>query len=752
MHQEFKINYSHSSATSGKTKDSNPLKPVATSNEKQASLANGDGASFNGLVNEHVDCQQAAPRVSCANVDEIFKQLNNHDKQNNDVGKTKSVGEPREDAQELNYSSVNAVFGGRECSSQDGESVSEEMQSVTALTTESSVGKPDEMFKISKSDDAKVVETRSEEVQPNEDVSSGESEQFANSVMQKDETRVNSELEGQSLKHPTPKVLVPRPISVLEDKKRDEEERLRKRRIEEELIRKARQDALEREEEQKRANLERKAHFEKERQRLFHQMSLAEQENEVKKAPLSKTEAGKAIEKELQQQRAREQQMREEKERIKELERREIEKTKPKTQQLRRQSSTEKPNNEEQNPFVIENKNTGDVIRRTQKTTEKRTLGEKRKSFIELEIERQKAAEEELKRETERRKLERLHNQPSALQSEDIVVRSSSHISEAPPRDTSYGRDTIDSGVRVEDNPNQKTGKDKTYVVTEDKERQREKEQQDKIRRECQMREAAELVRQKTIREEEQRRRKEVELAEAAKRRQEEEERVMKSIEEAKSRRASFQVQKKFLEDRMKKELEENEVQQPSRLRRSSSSSSTTSSDRGDTLDESKKFVIIPARGESEDRPEPLMTSVKDRMASFQRNQSDNDLLKKRHPSASCDENVDSSGKPQEVTMRNKAPKRDSKQNRVSFYAENLRAQEIQARVDRDTEVRPRTDEDLYTRRALSFGDVVGRRKQFEQNQFRSQPAAPVRARCSPPTSPRDEEDAGGIPAFKDER
>lgn len=696
-------------------------------------LQNGDGALHDAFVNEHVEYAQAKPGISCANVDEVFKKLENGDEE------TK--------LQRKNFSLVKTVL---DKSSEDGERMKDQAAVSTTTGTVKVLGnKQDAVIEKLGEDDTTALESSSSNANPNEDASSTIKKTDTNAV-EKNERENNSSFDKPENKLPTHKGLFPRPISVLEDKKREEEERLRKRKIEEDLLRKARQDQREREEEQKKAMVERKALFEKERQRLLQQISLADQEDEVKRAPLSQKEAGKAFDRDLERQRGREKRIQEEKEQILGQERRELEKTKQNYQHNEREMPTNTSANEGQRKTsVVEIK---ESVTRQPKPVEKQTASEKRKSFIELEIERQKAAEEELRKETERRMHERLHNQSSSGLQGDKFVKSPRAV-ESPSRVNSDSKDVVDSGFKVASINKVKNEESKTAETFEEEERQREREQQEKIRKEFQVREAAELIKKKTIREEELRRKKEAELAVAEKCRRENEDREYRLVQEAKLRRTVFEAQKKFLEHKMKKEMEENEIQRISR-RRTSSSSSTTSSERSDVLEEPKKLAVTPAKTDNEETAEqPLKTSVKDRMATFQRNESKENVHKTRKSFSVVDENMNGSWKTkEEVTMRNKAPRRDSKQNRTSFYAENLRAKEIQEQVERDAQARSMTEEDIYKKRATSFGDVSGARKKFEQNLTQNQPTAAVRRKCSSPTSPIDEEDGGRTTALRNDR
>lgn len=115
---------------------------------------------------------------------------------------------------------------------------------------------------------------------------------------------------------------------VLAEKKRKEEERAKQREFNEELQRKAREEMKKLDEESQRNAEQRKTTFEEERRKLEYQMSLAQEGQEQKKVPVTRLEAGRIIERELEEQRLREDLTRIETERMKEKERVELAKQK----------------------------------------------------------------------------------------------------------------------------------------------------------------------------------------------------------------------------------------------------------------------------------------------------------------------------------------------------------------------------------------------------------------------------------------
>lgn len=242
---------------------------------------------------------------------------------------------------------------------------------------------------------------------------------------------------------------------LLEEKKRQEEERAKQRELDEEMRQKAREDSQKLEEETRRIAEQRKVTFAEERRKLEHQTLLPQEGQERKKAPLSRSEAGRIIELELEEQRVREELTRIEIEKIKEKERAEQEKQKFKHAKKEEHPSTFQNKDLIQTPIFDEtgdNVDGGDFqgVRLSTKRGSvidlsesdgnseqtKRPVGnrpapepvytppqpqpqaqlqqqpvirrqkvnrnpEQRKSIVELEIERQKEREEEVRREAE---------------------------------------------------------------------------------------------------------------------------------------------------------------------------------------------------------------------------------------------------------------------------------------------------------------------------------------------------------------
>lgn len=115
---------------------------------------------------------------------------------------------------------------------------------------------------------------------------------------------------------------------ILEEKKQKDEERAKQKEMNEELRRKAREELQKLDEETIRNAEQRKVVFEEEKRKLEHQTSVTQEERGTKKEPLTKIEAGKILEQEVEEQRLREALTRIELEKIKERERIEQEKQK----------------------------------------------------------------------------------------------------------------------------------------------------------------------------------------------------------------------------------------------------------------------------------------------------------------------------------------------------------------------------------------------------------------------------------------
>ena len=115
---------------------------------------------------------------------------------------------------------------------------------------------------------------------------------------------------------------------VLEEKKKKDEERAKHKELNEELRKKAREELQKLDEETIRNAEQRKVVFQEEKRKLEHQTSVGQEERGKKKEPLTKIEAGKILEQEVEEQRLREELTRIELEKIKEKERLEQEKQK----------------------------------------------------------------------------------------------------------------------------------------------------------------------------------------------------------------------------------------------------------------------------------------------------------------------------------------------------------------------------------------------------------------------------------------
>ena len=229
---------------------------------------------------------------------------------------------------------------------------------------------------------------------------------------------------------------------VQEEKRRKDEERAEQRRVNDEKLQKTQEESLRHEQEVRRLAEQRRATFEEERRNLEHQVSLAQEGQEGKKGPVTRYEAGRIIEQELEEQRIREELTRMELEKIKEKEKLEFNRQKLKQAKKEKQPSSfrntdavQKPILEQttqletgtlelQKPVIIAKR--GSIIELNEAGEESKTeakdlvnvqplmrkanenikplAGRKalnKKSVVELEIERQKERDEEARRESE---------------------------------------------------------------------------------------------------------------------------------------------------------------------------------------------------------------------------------------------------------------------------------------------------------------------------------------------------------------
>ena len=592
---------------------------------------------------------------------------------------------------------------------------------------------------------------------------------------------------------------------VLEEKKRKDEERAKQRELDDEMRRKARRELDEQEEESKRIAEQRRVTFEEERRKLEHQVSLAQERQEVKKAPLSKTEAGKVIEQELEEQRIREELTRIEIEKIKEKERAEMEKQKLKHTKKDEHPSAFQNKDLVQKPIFDEKKDVLDggdfeglrisskrgsvidlsesdgdenravqkpafsqpqpprqlqpqsqtqpVIRRTKDTT-KATVNRKaenRKSFVELEIERQKAREEEARKEAEvarriqaKKQMEnnkgvemrsdevkakalisRETSQANGLggktasvkkqtKEETVVPQTNAVIVESPPTDEVDAKQPMQNGAdsseaqskKAEDEEARRKRQEEKELFRQMQEQERrrreaQKADLDKIRREVDQKEAEELMRLKLLKEEEKKKQREHERRLAEERRKDNVERQKGHEQEEVSRKTAFAAHKLILEQRVLKALEESKQENALQKRRASSFEHSTE---GFDQDE-------PA-SKTEGNEEYTSAGVKLRKANFEkagaRKDSKEELRKKRY-SLNIEHTRRLNPSPEDGPSRNSQPGSVSK--KAPFSADDMFGKGAQAQIEREEELLRRVGEKVHSNvgklsKAKSVGDL----------------------------------------------
>ncbi|XP_001635963.2 actin cytoskeleton-regulatory complex protein PAN1 isoform X2 [Nematostella vectensis] len=390
----------------------------------------------------------------------------------------------------------------------------------------------------------------------------------------------------------------------IEDMRQKEAERQRVREAEEEKRRQAREELQRREEEIKREMFLRKHALQEVKGKLETQMVLADQD-EVPVAT-SRMEGGTLIERELEEQRKREAEQRRMAQEINTLKEQEKEKERMRIS---------KAMGGKQPTVNIDSGSSVPINRRPQKADA--PSRDHRKSWIDLEVERQKEKEEALKQELAQRKhstqshhgntnqkgqsatrsveleapvsvknVAAVHSQPQ------YSTRQTSNTANSNPEEHRKQSEPIRPVVNREartEAPASSTGTPRVKGVVEssgvhvkvdevpseresDAER-RKREENERFRQESLKREADELMQQKRIREEELQRRRQQALQDAEKRKREEEERISLQRQQSESRRFAFQAHKVKLEERVLKSMEDKQVQE-SRQSRSSSTSS----------------------------------------------------------------------------------------------------------------------------------------------------------------------------------
>ena len=598
---------------------------------------------------------------------------------------------------------------------------------------------------------------------------------------------------------------------VLEEKKRKDEERAKQRELDDEMREKARRELDEQKEESKRIAEQRRVTFEEERRKLEHQVSLAQERQEVKKAPLSKTEAGRVIEQELEEQRIREELTRIEIEKIKEKERAEMEKQKLKHTKKDEHPSAFQNKDLVQKPIFDEKKDfldggdfeglrisakrgsvidlseidggvsgevdkrpvqkpvfsqpqaprqpqaqpqsqTQPVIRRTKDTTKAAVnrKSENRKSFVELEIERQKAREEEARKEAEvarriQEKKQVENNKGGEMRSDEIKAKERSPretfqgnglSGKTPPMKTQTKLETVvpqTNTAKVESPPmdevdakermqNKADGIEAQLKKAQDEEVRRKRQEEkelfrqmqeeerrrreaqkadlDKIRREVDQKEAEELMRLKLLKEEEKRKQREHEQRLAQERHKDSIERQQGHEQEVASRKTAFAAHKLILEQRVLKALEESKQENLSKRRASSFEHRTEGFDQDE-----------PA-SKSEGNEEYTSAGVKLRKATFEkagaRKDSKEELRQKRY-SLNIEHTRRLNASPQDGPLRNSQP--GSVGKKAPFSADDMFGKGAQAQIEREEELLRRVGGKVHAKegklsKAKSVGDL----------------------------------------------
>lgn len=660
---------------------------------------------------------------------------------------------------------------------------------------------------------------------------------------------------GTSPRSLTQEELIP---FVLEEKKRKDEERAKQRELDEEMRRKARRELDEREEENKRIAEQRKATFEEERRKLEHQVSLAQERQEVKKAPLSKKEAGRVIEQELEEQRIREELTRIEIEKIKEKERAEMEKQKLKHTKkdehpsaFQNKDLVQKPIFDEKKDFLdggdfqglrisskrgsvidlsesdsgvsdevskrpVENRpvqkpvynqpqpqpqrqpqpqsQPQPVIRRTKDSTktEVNRKAENRKSFVELEIERQKAREEEARKEAEvarriqaKKQMENnkgveirtdeiktkehspketsqtngLGGKPPSVKKqaklETVVQQTNTANVESPPMDEVDAKQRMHNGAdssesqlkKVEDEEARRKRQEEKelFLQMQEEERKRRAAQKadlDKIRREVDQKEAEELMRLKLLKEEEKKKQREQERRLAEERDKDIAERQQGYEQEATSRKTAFAAHKLILEQRVLKALEESKQEKTVPRRRASSFEHPT-----------EEFDQDEPTPKSEANEEYTSAGVKLRKANFEkagaRKDSKEELRKKRY-SLNIEHTRRLMPSGEDGSSRNSQPGSVGKKDRAPFSADDVFGKGAQAQIEREEELLRRVGGKVHSNegklaKAKSVGDLsLNKGKNDDRGSYN------VLRRVS---FNGDETDAvDGLPTFSDSR
>lgn len=568
-------------------------------------------------------------------------------------------------------------------------------------------------------------------------------------------------IESGALKKPErkahPRTMPTQEELSLMEKKRVEEERRKKREIEDEKRRQAREELNRIEEQRARELMERKGAMQEARGKIQKHLSQSDSDE-------YRSDAGYLIERELEEQRLREKEVQN---RIEEARKNEVmlpkTKTDHKPQAKQVYIDTGKAGSSKPHPVVVRPR------------TDSRPHSN-RKSWVELEIEEQKRKEEEMRQEIEQRNSELnrlskdqkpLHAIEKEIEKKEKNIKSSvtnRTVESLPPsssvvrrgepnRDFSrpnaqrpanvpskniggpraQGDDRTDkTPMDLVDGPMTAEDQEVERKIREEEERRR-LEQIEQIRKESRMREAEELMRQREIREEELRRKREIALREAEKRKLEEEERKAEANRIAESRRFTFQAQKVRLEERVITAMKEAEMQPEAVNRRKTPGPN--------------KVEEVPSTESEDSEKRERRKSVRDTKALFEQSASSKEeakvVMRKKRQSL----NLEERGGQQKPNA--------SRKDRASFYSDATSTHEYQTQMGKDKEVMIISKgENPPAPTNLNLGNISEKRQQFEgvrqQNSFERRPQTSTKERHasndvkSPP--PLDQVDAGAQP------
>ncbi|KAK3706905.1 hypothetical protein QZH41_010761 [Actinostola sp. cb2023] len=542
---------------------------------------------------------------------------------------------------------------------------------------------------------------------------------------------------------PTQEELLP---MFLEEKRKLEEERRNKREIDEEKIRQAREELKRQEEENKEQLMMRKAAIQEAKGILERQISQTE-------LSVPRSDGGRLIEHEFEEQRIREDEARQ---RMEQFKRQPLNQPKPTEGGSKvhpKQIYIESIPTEESKPHF-----NPPVVRRQKPEQKKRS---NRKSWVELEIEQQKVKDEEMRREREERQQEldrlgqgqrhfhsiqrdiEIPEQPIVSSGVNVVQASqffstppankgagvstkevnkpseSSRVPENVPKSSIHSVQKIPSSARASDvrdavDGNMTAEEIEIEMKIQEEEERRRLEQIEQVRLDCLRREAEELVRGKQIREEELRKKREIQLKEAEKRKKEEQERQVDSLRNAEHRRLNFVAEKVRLEERVIRTMKESHMQ------------SDTTTVRTSSVSNAQQPVASPPpsdNGEVRER----RSSVRDAKALFERptvtQEQPKVVMRQKRQSLNLDDT------PSVV-------KPHKKDNRASFHSDTVMTQHCHSKSTNEIQIIHMDEAPDEKPTRLALGDIAQKRQQFETRQRSVESRQPVSAQ-SQSQSPR---------------